>query len=502
MIKRILLFLLLPVCLFAEQYINSQSPHLWTVDNRPLVSQYFFDGTGGAIVPDEVGSNDFTVTALGDSVFYAPADIGNGLKSGNYAYSTVQGSGVVVGYQPDTFAFNVCVIQEDVSFTVTQSIARIEDDIRENRIIFSALLNTKDTIRVNFEGTNNIKEFDVSTGASDGDTLELAMYGYFDGDSLKGYVYLNGAKVGTLITERFDANLDRLFIGNNHTVNAPFLGTVSYLDYCAFDGKGFTVEQGSTWVKNAYLERANKRQRQIDQNTDLSIGAPFLGMNFVSASFEAIDITTLLNDVASDVTGGISAWINTVGAAGNEMIFTISDASQSRGIYFYLDSSERLNLRAAPAGTGLWHLRTIAAIPTGQLVHVFITQDGANPILYVNGIAVAQSFIISTNKAIWFNDMVGFADNIHIADINFNGGGESDFFNGIILDVRYYTEVLTAPQVLKMATSGGLYTPYMPDGWWRLNEGPVGTTPANIRDYSIKGNTGTLISAPVYIRRD
>ena len=47
--------------------------------------------------------------------------------------------------------------------------------------------------------------------------------------------------------------------------------------------------------------------------------------------------------------------------------------------------------------------------------HVAITQDGTEPVLYVDGVAVAQTFGVTTDKTVWFNDLIGL-DNGRIGD--------------------------------------------------------------------------------------
>jgi hypothetical protein len=73
-------------------------------------------------------------------------------------------------------------------------------------------------------------------------------------------------------------------------------------------------------------------------------------------------------------------------------------------------------------------------------------QDGTSPVIYANGVAIAQSFTTSTDKTKWLNDCAGI-DNARIGDRNYSSLGEDSHFNGDIGQVRYYNRALTAKEI-------------------------------------------------------
>lgn len=230
------------------------------------------------------------------------------------------------------------------------------------------------------------------------------------------------------------------------------------------------------------------------------------GLNLVSASNQYVNIDALVNHIKTTTYGTVFATVFTTGSAGDEMIVTVSDASQSRRLYFYLDSNERFNARIAPAGTGRWHLRTDSAIPTNQAVHLACVQDGVSPVLYVNGVAVAQTFITATSKDEWCNDFSTYIDNVRIGCINFNNGGNTNFFNGRIQDVLWYWRVFSATEIAELSALRGnpiWHWKYKKNnvmkGWWKLYEGEAGFASTIATDYSSKANHGTIYGSARYV---
>lgn len=65
-----------------------------------------------------------------------------------------------------------------------------------------------------------------------------------------------------------------------------------------------------------------------------------------------------------------------------------------------------------------------------------VTQGGVTPEIEINDVVVAQTFVSSLNKTIWFNDLPGI-DNGRIGCFNTNNNGNTGHFQGFIDNVVF-----------------------------------------------------------------
>jgi hypothetical protein len=81
-------------------------------------------------------------------------------------------------------------------------------------------------------------------------------------------------------------------------------------------------------------------------------------------------------------------------------------------------------------------VRRAAGLPLGTWSHVAVTYDGANQRLYVNGVQVASR--AQTGSMALGNGPLR---------IGGNGSWATEFFQGLIDDVRVYNRALTATEI-------------------------------------------------------
>ncbi len=160
------------------------------------------------------------------------------------------------------------------------------------------------------------------------------------------------------------------------------------------------------------------------------------GADDVDGTDDYIDIDTVVNDMSSAGTGTIEAWIyseepnNTTAS-----IVAFGDTDADSFIYLAI-ADGNLYAYSMITSASQWGLDTDSAIADyQQWLHIALVQDGTSPILYVNGTAPAQTFISQVDKTAWFDDISGI-DNARIASRNKNSGGNTDFFDGKIDEVR------------------------------------------------------------------
>jgi len=185
---------------------------------------------------------------------------------------------------------------------------------------------------------------------------------------------------------------------------------------------------------------------------DGTIVGPISTLN--GMAFDGVDdyvnIDSALISLATTTQGTWSAWVKPVDAtpATLGMILAFGDTNGNRLINFYINTTGRLKIDVVYAGSTKWSLNTDLAVFTDNTwTHIAVVQNGTEPVLYVNGVAVAQTFLLGVDKTVWFSDIPEL-DNGRIGSINRNNFGEDLFFNGEINDARIYNRALS-PQEQK-----------------------------------------------------
>ena len=171
---------------------------------------------------------------------------------------------------------------------------------------------------------------------------------------------------------------------------------------------------------------------------------------------EYINVDGLGTALASTTVGTWSFWIKPVDATPTaiEKLITFGDTNGNEWIQSDIQTSGILTFRLRRAGGNKWDLRTDAApFSDGAWCHVAFVQDGVSPVIYIDGVAVAQTFSVSSDKTEWFNNMAGL-DNGRVGCIEFNSGGNTNFFNGNFDEVLFVNRALTQPQVADIYNTG------------------------------------------------
>jgi hypothetical protein len=206
---------------------------------------------------------------------------------------------------------------------------------------------------------------------------------------------------------------------------------------------------------------------------------------------DVVAINGLVADVSSDTVGTVAAWVKYPAAITNITLSITTAASPGEGVscmQFLADGT----LRAVcyDAGVIQWDVRSTGdERRDDEWMHVALVQDGTEPVLYANGVAVAQSFTNIVDKTKWLSDLAGL-DTANIGAIDWFGGGDSNFITGSIADVRYYSTDLSAQQIASLAKGNPLTTTNL-EGHWKLDEG----TGTSATDQSANANTGTISGA-------
>ncbi len=164
-----------------------------------------------------------------------------------------------------------------------------------------------------------------------------------------------------------------------------------------------------------------------------------------------INIDGVLTSISSATAGTFEMWIKVANAtpAASMNFIVFGDTNVDEYIQFNVVATTGLLSAACnDAGIMQWTLKTDAqAFLDNTWAHIALTQDATSPILYINGVAVAQAFSVSTNKTRWFSVCTGI-DNGRVGCINYNSFGDVGELTGLTGLVSVYSTALSAATLL------------------------------------------------------
>ena len=172
----------------------------------------------------------------------------------------------------------------------------------------------------------------------------------------------------------------------------------------------------------------------------------------LDGSTDALNLDAFVTDVASDTTGSVAFWMNITSIGSTQYMFALGDTDGAPIYHISLTSIGKVQVSQNPAD---FTLVLDDALTTSTWIHVVVTQDGVEAVIYINGVAVPQTFTEEPGgRTSWFASTPNL-DNGRIGCRNFNNNGDFTFFGGQIDDFRYYqAKALTSDEVLALYNSG------------------------------------------------
>lgn len=292
-------------------------------------------------------------------------------------------------------------------------------------------------------------------------------------------LYVNGVNtnvisVGTdleIIISGITVNCKEVYIGSRYTTGNFFDGIMELIEI--YEGT-LTAEQ----VKNLYNNKTYKELPastsnyqevlSIDQrrgvikdkyenaivNTGVEVKRDGIRvMDFDGASY--LNIDSVLPKLANTTTGTWMCWVEPFDAIPSDTgcIISFADTNTKELISILQQTDDTFRANNVNSGITQWVLKTDSAVfKDNTWIHLAVVQNGTEPILYIDGVAVAQTFITSTDKTKWFNDLTEL-NNGRIGNRSYDSGGEELFFNGQISQLKIYTGVLSAEEIMQEFTS-------------------------------------------------
>jgi hypothetical protein len=250
------------------------------------------------------------------------------------------------------------------------------------------------------------------------------------------------------------------------------------------------------------VDNANDTSTENTNNGTVS-GATFIGAGSVGefdGTDDYIDLANSLSDISTAQVGSFSAWVYADSFATTSTIFALGDANTTTSVtpLHILNTGVLRSVIYHTPSDYQYDLRTDAALSTNTWYHVVIVQNGTEPVLYVDGVAPAQTFFQTVDKGSWFGDASGL-DTCEIGSVNYNSLGHQSFFDGKITDAKLYNRALSATEVTSLYDKGRQNIKKLNTG--NLNKGLVGHWPLTteslqsstvVADYTPNDNTGTL----------
>ena len=162
-----------------------------------------------------------------------------------------------------------------------------------------------------------------------------------------------------------------------------------------------------------------------------------------------VTITSTLTQLAATTVGTFNCWVNVPDAtpAANMTFISFGDTDANTGIYMLVLPSGKLYCAMNLAG-GLWTVVTNDAVFVDNTwAMATIVQNGVSPVLYYNGVAVAQTPAGTKDK--WFADAAGL-DNGFVGKLYNNTVDNQSRITGSIALAMIPSTNLSASQVLDL----------------------------------------------------
>ncbi len=263
-----------------------------------------------------------------------------------------------------------------------------------------------------------------------------------------GYVQLYSKNSNQIFITRPDGTERRLLDGGGGSFTID--EKITFQNVTIFSMINYTKAEDTSLILNMFFNNNNTLDSSIYNNDGINNGTR---INQTEAEFNGVDnfinINESLNNLATTKTGTWMAWVKPVDATPSEIkiIISFSDTNANEFIHLRIKTSGEFLVKTTDSGTSQWQLETDDIVFSDNTwTHVTLVQDGISPILYIDGVMVAQTFTTSTDKTSWFNDLTGL-DNGRIGGRNVNSGGETNPFDGIIDEVKIYDRALSSNEV-------------------------------------------------------
>ncbi len=205
----------------------------------------------------------------------------------------------------------------------------------------------------------------------------------------------------------------------------------------------YSIERSVVFRENFEGEQWTRRQGGTP--TDVSYGS---GIGTFNGTTSFTEIDPILSSLGQTTAGSFVCRVKPDDATptGNRSIIAFGDTNGNEYLIFYIEGTTGKLTAEAVSGGYEWQIKTNAiAFSDNVWTDVALVQDGTAPVLYVDGVAVAQTITVSSDNTVWFADLNNL-DNARIGCLSFNNNGNILFLDGDIDIVEIDKRALTADQ--------------------------------------------------------
>lgn len=200
------------------------------------------------------------------------------------------------------------------------------------------------------------------------------------------------------------------------------------------------------------MPNINVVRRSIFSNNIIPFSQKSLLLDGVA---EYVNMDSVVSDLFSTTQGTWSMWVKPIDAnpAGVGAFISFGESGGDSLLLLSITTSGLLQAFAIDStSTVQWYKSTlVASFSDNTFTHIGITHNGTTVMLYVDGIAVGQTFFVSTDTTFWFNDL-GLIDNGRIGQ-SLNNSIEDNFLNGNIEDLNLWDTALSASELADISKS-------------------------------------------------
>lgn len=334
----------------------------------------------------------------------------------------------------------------------------------------------------------NLSALNLSFGL---DNINDSFYSDVRSGSNSISAYKNGLEVDSDVSTTIGDLSARLFIGarsNLNTAERFFEGTISTF----LAGAAIGVDQGKLYniiqqlltdlgvftpSKSdlvSYYKLDEAAGNAIDShgtNDGTQIGTPTLNQAglintawLFNGSTDAINIDSILADVATDNQGTISMWVKGTNDDA-QSAFCIGDSSSANALIIYVGNNitgtltnELItigHLDTSGGGNNIlgYTTSTRTELFDGEWHHICIISNGSDYTLYLDSNEKTLTVGAGSDNGDWLNDLTGL-DVGRIGCRNYNSLGNDRFFNGEIDEVAIWSRPLSQFEILELYNNG------------------------------------------------
>lgn len=162
-----------------------------------------------------------------------------------------------------------------------------------------------------------------------------------------------------------------------------------------------------------------------------------------------INIDEALTDLSGTIVGTWSAWLRMDDAtpANPACVVGFGDYDAQERVEILVKTDGKVEAELYDSGVIGWWVETDAQVVFDDVwIHIALVHNGTEPVLYIDGSKVAQTFQNDDFKNKWFPELAGL-DNGKIGCLNNDTSPNGNFVTGLIDELFIYKRALTSSEI-------------------------------------------------------